>query len=69
MPNDRKSPRTAEEQSSPEPERMVTPDEEAGMDLAELEEPPQAEGPRDLANGANAEEPLWNDRRRNEGAD
>ena len=42
-----KSPRTAEEQKSPEPERLVTPQEEAGMDIQELDDPPQAEGDRD----------------------
>lgn len=49
----------------PEPERMITPAEEAGMDLAQLEDPPQAEGARDES----AEESTWRDRRRNEGAD
>ena len=64
--NDRKR-----QENQPEPERMVTPQEEAGMDLAELENPPQAEGPRDRsgAGGGEGEEPLWKDRRRNEGAD
>ena len=47
MSEHQKSPKSAEEQSSPEPERMVTPQESAGQDLAELEDPPQAEGPRD----------------------
>ena len=42
-----KSPKTAAEQESPQPERMVTPQEEAGQDLAELDDPPQAEGDRD----------------------
>jgi hypothetical protein len=41
-----KSPRTAEEQEQPEPERLVTPEEEAGMDLQSLDHPPQAEGGR-----------------------
>ena len=44
-----KSPRTAAEQDSPEPERLTTPEEEAGMDLAEMEQPPQAEGQREVA--------------------
>ena len=44
-----KSPRTAAEQDAPEPERPTTPDEEAGMDLAEMEQPPQAEGQREVA--------------------
>jgi len=47
MDEHRKSPLTAEEQDSPQPERMVTPQEAAGQDLAELDDPPQAEGDRD----------------------
>jgi hypothetical protein len=47
MNDHEKSPKTAEEQDSPAPERPITPDEEAGMDLAEMEHPPQAEGPRE----------------------
>lgn len=43
----KKSPMTADEQDSPQQERMVTPQEEAGQDIAELDDPPQAEGPRD----------------------
>lgn len=50
---------------APEPERMITPAEEAEMDLARLEDPPQAEGPRDES----MEETTWRDRRRNQGAD
>ena len=65
MTQHERSPRKADEQRAPEPERLVTPDEEAGMDLAELEQPPQAEGPRD----GGEDEPMWRDRRRNEGAD
>jgi hypothetical protein len=42
-----RSPKTADEQDAPEPERLTTPQEAADMDLAQLEEPPQAEGPRD----------------------
>ncbi len=49
MSEHKKSPLTAQEQDSPEPERMVTPEEEAGQDLQELDDPPQAEGPRDRA--------------------
>ncbi|HET7275840.1 MAG TPA: hypothetical protein VFI91_11800 [Longimicrobiaceae bacterium] len=49
MTDRKKSPIPAKDQESPEPERMVTPEEEAGMDLAELEDPPQAEGTRDAA--------------------
>ena len=44
-----KSPKTAEEQDAPQPERLVTPQEEAGQDLKELETPPQAEGRREAA--------------------
>lgn len=47
MTTDKKSPMTAEEQDSPQPERMVTPQESAGQDIAGLEDPPQAEGDRD----------------------
>lgn len=47
MAEHEKSPLTAEEQDSPQPERMVTPEEEAGQELEELENPPQAEGPRE----------------------
>ena len=36
-----------DEDEAPEPERMITPEEEAGMDLAALDDPPQAEGKRD----------------------
>ena len=44
-----KSPRTAAEQDQPEQERMTTPQEEAGMDLQQMEQPPQAEGQREVA--------------------
>ena len=46
--NHEKSPRTADEQDSPQQERMVTPQEEAGMDLQQMEQPPQAEGQREV---------------------
>ena len=66
--NDRsQSPRDSDEQAYPEPERMVTPDEEAGMDLAELEEPPQAEGPRVDERGEREEN--FRERRGNQPAD
>lgn len=42
-----KSPRSADEQDAPEPERLVTPQESAGQDIASLDDPPQAEGDRD----------------------
>lgn len=47
MKDHEKSPKSAEEQDTPEPERPVTPDEEAGMDIAEMDDPPQAEGSRE----------------------
>lgn len=46
MKEQEKSPKTVDEQEKPQQERMTTPDEEEGMDLKQLEEPPQAEGPR-----------------------
>ena len=69
MSNRQRSPRNASEQDQPEPERMITPDEEAGMDLAELEDPPQAEGPRDLEEDRAGGNTDWKERRKNEGAD
>lgn len=47
--HEKKSPLTAAEQASPQPERLVTPQEEAGQNLAELENPPKAEGDREDA--------------------
>lgn len=47
MKHHEKSPKSAEEQDAPEPERPVTPDEAAGMDIAQMDDPPQAEGSRD----------------------
>ena len=47
--SDQKSPRTAAEQEQPEPERPTTPQEDAGMDLQQMEQPPQAEGQREVA--------------------
>lgn len=48
MPEDHeKSPKSAAEQKGPQPVRPTTPDEEADMDIAQMENPPQAEGPRD----------------------
>lgn len=41
------SPRRSDLQDVPEQERPVTPAEEAGQSIPELEEPPQAEGPRE----------------------
>ena len=44
-----KSPRSVEEQDAPEQERLTTPQEDAGMDLQQMEQPPQAEGQREVA--------------------
>lgn len=44
---DQRAPLTADEQEFPEPERLITPAEEAGQSLQEMENPPQAEGPRE----------------------
>jgi hypothetical protein len=44
-----KTPRPTDEQSSPEPERLSTPQEDAGQSLEELRDPPQAEGDRESA--------------------
>jgi hypothetical protein len=41
------APKTADEQDSPEPERLTNPQEDAGQDIADLDDPPQAEGDRD----------------------
>jgi hypothetical protein len=46
MSDHKKSPIHTDDQEWPEQERMVTPAEEAGQDLEELENPPQAEGSR-----------------------
>ena len=40
------SPKRAAQQNKPEPERPVRPDEDAGVSIPELENPPQAEGQR-----------------------
>ena len=49
---DERTPRRAVEQSSPQPERLTTPQEDAGEDIGQLENPPQAEGPRERNNHA-----------------
>lgn len=41
------TPRSADQQAAPEPERPVRPDEEAEESVDQLEDPPQAEGDRD----------------------
>jgi hypothetical protein len=48
-PSHPRSPRSADEQDAPEPERLTTPQEEAGQDIAGLDDPPQAEGDRESA--------------------
>lgn len=69
MMEERNGQRTQSEEEAPEPERMITPDEEAGMDLAELAEPPQAEGAREQGDPEEAQSEGFRERRRNEGAD
>lgn len=49
---DERTPHRAVEQDAPEQERPTTPDEEQDQDIAELENPPQAEGPRERSNDA-----------------
>lgn len=51
MAEHEKAPKRADEQESPQPERLVTPQEEEGTELQELEHPPQAEGPRERDEG------------------
>lgn len=48
-PRDQKeqSPKKAAEQDGPVQERPTTLQEDAGMDVAHLDDPPQAEGPRE----------------------
>jgi hypothetical protein len=40
------SPKRADQQDTPEPERPTTPAEDAGQAIQDLDEPPQAEGDR-----------------------
>lgn len=47
---DKRTPHRAIEQDAPEQERPTTPDEERSEDIAQLENPPQAEGPRERSN-------------------
>ena len=49
---DQRTPRRAAEQTSPEPERLTTPQEDADQDISQLENPPQSEGPRERNNNA-----------------
>lgn len=62
MTHHEKTPKHSDDQSHPEPERLVTPQEEAGMELEELENPPQAEGPREDRGGGDGEEDGGGDR-------
>jgi hypothetical protein len=52
QPDDNRTPRRAADQASPEPERVTTPQEDADQDISQLENPPQAEGPRERNNNA-----------------
>lgn len=49
---DKRTPHRAVEQDAPEPERVTTQDEQGGADIAQLENPPQEEGPREKNNDA-----------------
>jgi hypothetical protein len=46
----RRTPHRAAEQEHPEQERPATPDEKSDQDIAQLENPPQSEGPRERSN-------------------
>ena len=47
---DQRTPHRAVEQDAPEQERPTTPDGERNEDIAQLENPPQTEGPRERSN-------------------
>ena len=47
---DQHTPHRADEQGHPEQERTATPDEKSEQDIAQLENPPQSEGPRERSN-------------------
>jgi hypothetical protein len=49
---EQRPPRRAVEQDAPEPERATTPQEDEEQAIAQLENPPQAEGPRERNNDA-----------------
>lgn len=49
---EKRTPHRAIEQEAPEPERLTTPDEDRDQDIAQLENPPQSEGPRERSNDA-----------------
>ena len=48
----KRTPHRAVEQTAPEAERPATPAEEQSQDISQLENPPQAEGPRERNNDA-----------------
>lgn len=47
---DKRTPHRAVDQNAPEQERPATPDEKSDQDIAQLENPPQSEGPRERSN-------------------
>ena len=49
---DKRTPHRAVEQDAPEQERLTTPQEEQDQSIEQLENPPQAEGPRERNNNA-----------------
>ena len=49
---DKRTPHRAIEHDTPEQDRTTTPDEVKGEDIAQLENPPQSEGPREKSNDA-----------------
>lgn len=49
---DKRTPHRAIDQDAPEAERLTTPAEEHDEDIAQLENPPQAEGPRERSNNS-----------------
>lgn len=49
---DKRTPHRAADQDTPEQERPTTPAEDRNQDIAQLENPPQAEGPRERNNDA-----------------
>lgn len=49
---EQRTPRRSVEQKAPEPERPTTPQEDQAGAIEHLENPPQAEGPRERSNDA-----------------
>lgn len=47
---DQRTPHRAVEQNAPEQQHPATPDEKSEQDIAQLENPPQSEGPRERSN-------------------